>query len=157
MRGFLKIGRYFEKRYEVSFWVNVLMCATFIITKQYLFAGMTLALAVVQFQPRIFVDKVPYDWQQRIKQFVIRTAYVFGPKSYLVSINGVMKVVRLKKRDDDTLFICRCKDGYKMAMAETNRFSKTTEEAVHLLSSIYYKELMELRGQLEREPELNNE
>lgn len=153
MKNIAKLGQYFEKRYEVSFWVNLLMFSAFVLTKQYVFAGMTIALAVVQFQPRIIVEKIPAAWQDMIRKQVLQLTYCFGTKSYLVSTSGVMKVVRYRKRGDNTFFVCKCSGGYRAAITESNRFCKTTEEAVSLLASIYHKELNELREKLVQHPE----
>lgn len=152
MKNIAKLGQYFEKRYEIGFWANILMLFAFVMTKQYVFAGMTLARAVVQFQPRIIVEKIPSTWQEKIRKRVLQLTYCFGRKSYLVSTSGVMKVVRYQKRGDNTLFVCRCSGGYRAAIAESYQFCKTTEEAVHLLASMYHKELNELREKFVQYP-----
>ncbi|MCY9665831.1 hypothetical protein M5X11_12790 [Paenibacillus alginolyticus] len=153
MINIAKIGHYFEKRHEVSFWVNILMFATFVMSNQYVFAGMTLALAVVQFHPMMVVQKIPAAWQEKILKRVLHLTYCLGPKSFLVSTNGVMKVVRYKKRGDNTLFVCRCSGEFRAAIAESNRFCKTTQGAVHLLASMYHEELKELRQKVVHQPE----
>jgi hypothetical protein len=141
----MKLGQYLEKRYEVSFYVNILMFAIFVMTRHYIFAGMTLTLAIVQFQPRMIADRIPDTWKEKIRMRVLLLMYYFGWKSYLVSTNGVMKVVRYQKRDNNSLFICRCNGEYRAAIADSSRFCKTTEEAVYLLAAMFYKELNELR------------
>ncbi|GGG18551.1 hypothetical protein [Paenibacillus abyssi] len=153
MKMIAKFGNYFEKRQEVSFWVNALMFIAFVLSKQYIFAGVTLALAIVQFQPSLIMEKIPALWRIRMKELSLKIAYRLGRKSFLVSTSGVMRVVRLRVHNDLTWFICPAAGGrYMAAAAESNRFCKTPEASVQLLASLYQKELDELRGKLDQKP-----
>lgn len=152
MKYVAKLGHYFDKRYEISFWVNLLMCAAFVVSKQYVFAGMTLTLSVIQFQPRIVIDKIPAAWLEWTRKRALQATYWLGPKSYLVSTSGVMKVVRYKRRGDSSLFVCKCSEGYTPAIAESSRFCRSTDEAVHLLASMYHQEMKDMREKLVQQP-----